>query len=55
MHGMVRTSYASQGITFMKVNDQDQICFIMDAPEHPIKQVVQAASVANLVASMLAR
>ena len=45
----------SQGITFMKINDQDQICFIRDAPEHPFKQVVQTAPVANLAASMLAR
>ncbi|CAK0785388.1 hypothetical protein CVIRNUC_008596 [Coccomyxa viridis] len=44
----------AKGITFMKINDQDQICFIRDAPEHPFKQVVQTAPVANLAISMLA-
>lgn len=39
----------------MKINSQDQICFIRDAPEHPIKAVVQTAPVANLATSLLAR
>lgn len=39
----------------MKVNSQDQICFIRDAPEHPIKGVVQTAPVANLATAMLAK
>ena len=39
----------------MKVNSQNQICFIRDAPEHPIKSLLQTAPVANLASSMLAR
>lgn len=39
----------------MRVNDQEQICYIRDAPEHPIKAVLQTAPVANLATSMLAR
>ncbi len=47
--------HVSQGITFMRVNNQEQICFIRDAPEHPIKALLQTAPVANLATSMLAR
>ncbi len=46
---------APQGITFMKVNGQNQICYIRDAPEHSIKALLQTAPVANLATSMLAR
>ena len=46
---------APQGVTFMKVNGQNKICYIRDAPEHPIKSFLQTAPVANLATSMLAR
>ncbi|CAL5224241.1 g6893 [Coccomyxa viridis] len=44
----------AKGITFMKVNGQNQICYIRDAPEHSIKALLQTAPVANLATSMLA-
>ena len=47
MCGVLRTFSVSQGITFMKINDQDQICFIRDAPEHPVKQLVQTSMLAR--------
>ena len=57
LHGPAecRSLCAPQGVTFMKVNGQNKICYIRDAPEHPIKSLLQTAPVANLATSMLAR